>query len=467
MLKKLTIVIAMLAAAIGVNAQDMMEPAVMVSDQISTDGTVMIDSAYSDGFGWIVIHAENDGSFGAVIGQRALNAGLNNNIEVEIDTANATPTLYAMLHSDTGQIGTYEFGTVEGEDSPVANDDGVIAPTFTVELVDMDDQFVGEDNTVTANAVSTAQDGWLVIHSDGGEGPGPVLGFAPVSAGLNIDVAVTLEGDITGTLYPMLHVDTGEAGTYEFGTVEGADGPVNVGGVLTFPISTVPAMRATDQIAFGSDAMRSDDMMATPSVLVDSVLSESNGWVVVHADNDGTFGAVLGFAPVSAGYNENVLIELSTDGLTPVVWPMLHVDTGEPMVYEFGEVEGADGPVAIDGEVLTFPISIAPSINYSGSLDGTTLTVDQAVIDSAGWLAIHADNDGAPGPVIGTAPLLQGVNTNITVELSEAAESVFPMLHYDTGEAGVYEFGTVEGADGPVTVQGSVVVGPLTPDAAE
>ena len=37
------------------------------------------------------------------------------------------------------------------------------------------------------------------------------------------------------------------------------------------------------------------------------------------------------------------------------------------------------------------------------------------------------------------------------------------MLHYDTGEAGVYEFGEVEGADGPVVVQGDIVVGPLTP----
>jgi hypothetical protein len=35
------------------------------------------------------------------------------------------------------------------------------------------------------------------------------------------------------------------------------------------------------------------------------------------------------------------------------------------------------------------------------------------------------------------------------------------MLHYDTGEAGVYEFGTVEGVDGPVVFGGGPVVGPL------
>jgi hypothetical protein len=42
-----------------------------------------------------------------------------------------------------------------------------------------------------------------------------------------------------------------------------------------------------------------------------------------------------------------------------------------------------------------------------------------------------------------------------------AADQVFPMLHYDTGEAGVYEFGAVEGADGPVVFGGGPVVGPL------
>jgi len=40
------------------------------------------------------------------------------------------------------------------------------------------------------------------------------------------------------------------------------------------------------------------------------------------------------------------------------------------------------------------------------------------------------------------------------------------MLHYDTGEAGVYEFNTVEGADGPVRVGDAVIVGPINLGAA-
>jgi hypothetical protein len=86
--------------------------------------------------------------------------------------------------------------------------------------------------------------------------------------------------------------------------------------------------------------------------------------------------------------------------------------------------------------------------------------------DGPGWLVIHADADGAPGPVLGQTPLVAGVNEDIVVTLEgEITETLFPMLPFDTGEMGVYEFGTVDGADGPVTVNDAVVTGPMTPEA--
>jgi hypothetical protein len=148
---------------------------------------------------------------------------------------------------------------------------------------------------------------------------------------------------------------------------------------------------------------------------------------------------------------------------------MLHVDTGAVGTYEFGTVEGADGPVRVNDAVLTYAINIAPFITYEGTLTGTTLTVAGAGIDAQGWLVIHSDNAGSPGPVLGYAPLVHGVNSNIVVELDSAPESdtVFPMLHYDTNGIGAYEFGSIEGADSPVRVSESVVVGPLVPAAGE
>lgn len=96
---------------------------------------------------------------------------------------------------------------------------------------------------------------------------------------------------------------------------------------------------------------------------------------------------------------------------------VIHADTGEVGVYEFGTMEGADGPVMVDGNVLTFPINAAPSIVYEGSLDADSVTVLSLLIDAL-------------------------------LDPTAAGDMVFPMLPYDTGEAGVYEFGTMDGADG-------------------
>ncbi len=470
MKKQFGIVVLALALVLGgvvsVSAQD--TPSVEVADQLSLDGTVTIASAYSEGPGFIVIHIDNgEGAPGPIAGYRAINPGWNYNVKVEIDTTMATPTLFAMLHKDDNTVGEYEFGQVEGADGPVVVDGSVVTPPFNVNIVYATDQFV-EMGHITIASVTAQVPGWLVVHALNPEGfrPGPVLGETWVDAGTTVDVQVDLEGEITDVLWPMLHVDTGEAGVYEFGSVEGADVPVVVDGrVATFPIWTVPHMRVSDQPIMHGENRPDGGGMMTPTLVADSALSEGPGWLVVHADNDGAPGPVLGFSPVEAGLNTDVAVELDADGLTPTLWPMLHVDTGEAGVYEFGQVEGADGPVRVNDAVLTFPINAAPAIVYEGSIDEMgTLTVAEAVIDAPGWLVIHANADGAPGPVLGATPLLHGVNTNVAVQVDPdaAGDQVFPMLHYDTGEAGVYEFGQVEGADPPVFLGGAPVVGPMS-----
>ncbi|GAB4508798.1 MAG: hypothetical protein OHK0046_02330 [Anaerolineae bacterium] len=468
-MKKLVLLIAVIAlVAIPLFAQDdMMSPTVEVTEQVVLDGTVTVDYVFSPGPGFIVIHTDNNGAPGPVIGQRLLSPGANYGVSVEIDAASATPVLYAMLHEDTGEMGVYEFGAVEGADGPVIVDGAPVTPPFNVAVINANDQFL-TDNTFMAASVTVDAPGFLVIHADNNGAPGPVLGQTAIEAGTTADVAVALEGDVTQTLWPMLHVDTGEAGVYEFGTVEGADGPVILNGrVATVQFWTVPHVRVNDQIVTHGEGMEMMEM--APTVMAKSVLSEGVGFLVIHADNNGAPGPVLGFAPVSAGLNTGVAVELDTEGLTPVLWPMLHVDTGVEGEYEFGTVEGADGPVRVNDQVVTFPIDAAPSIVYNVTDGEGVVTVEQALIDAPGWLVIHIDNNGAPGPVIGQAPLTPGLNTNIVISVDESMQTatVFPMLHYDTGEAGVYEFGSVEGADGPVRVAGAVVTGPAEVMAGE
>ena len=81
------------------------------------------------------------------------------------------------------------------------------------------------NKTITVANVSAGQDGWIVAHLDEGGGPGRVLGQTAVKKGENANVKITLSEDlkVDSKLWPMLHIDAGTLGTYEF---PGADAPV-------------------------------------------------------------------------------------------------------------------------------------------------------------------------------------------------------------------------------------------------
>jgi hypothetical protein len=338
--------------AFTVAAQD--TPSITVSDQVS-DGSVVIDSVTSDGPGWVVVRGVSGGSRpGPVLGQTSVGAGTTENVRVSLTLDLATPQLFAVLHTDDTNVGAWDFGAESGADAPVLAGDTPVQQLFTAYVIQMSDQPVAEDNTVVADTAVMDAPGWLVIHSDNNGQPGPVLGFAPVSAGRNADVSVEISSDgRTESVWPMLHVDTGTVGEYEFGTVDGADDPVSANGqVATFAIWTVPHVRAEDQAVGTDDA-------GNPTVFVPSVLSQGPGFIVIHSDNNGQPGPVLGFAPVVDGVNTDIAVTLDQGVPGPVVWPMLHEDTGTEGEYEFGTVDGADLPVSdSSGQVITFPINL-------------------------------------------------------------------------------------------------------------
>lgn len=104
-------------------------------------------------------------------------------------------------------------------------------------------------------------------------------------------------------------------------------------------------------------------------------------------------------------------------------------------------VTGVDGEVEADDQ----------------SSDGRSVSIQQVKIEGApqGWIAIHADNNGQPGQVVGQAPV-RGDQKNVKVQFNTPLKSgkYHAMLHVDQGQVGTYEF---PGADQPV------VDGPLGP----
>ena len=205
---------------------------VEVSDQDAGQGTVIIDKISAAEQGWIVIHLDVDGAPGPVIGHSAVQPGENLAVPVAIDLASATPGLFAMLHVDRGELGQYEF---PGEDVPAMAGEVMVNVPFSVMLPAMEPSVTAGDQSavngiVTIERVVAAQAGWIVIHIDANGAPGPVIGYAAVTAGSNSAVPVEIDlAQATPTLHAMLHVDAGQLGTYEF---PGDDGPVRAGDAI-------------------------------------------------------------------------------------------------------------------------------------------------------------------------------------------------------------------------------------------
>jgi hypothetical protein len=108
---------------------------------------------------------------------------------------------------------------------------GAQAMTYTPGVT-VKDQTIDDARVVIADVVS-AGPGWIVIHIDAKGSPGPVIGWAAVREGDNIDVTVAIDASkATPILYAMLHVDAGKVGVYEF---PGADVPAMAGGKMVSP----------------------------------------------------------------------------------------------------------------------------------------------------------------------------------------------------------------------------------------
>jgi plastocyanin len=230
------------------------------------------------------------------------------------------------------------------------------------------------DGAVTVPVVSSATDGWMVIHADAGGGPGPVIGFTPVTAGDNADVLVTIDlAGATETLHAMLHVDEGTAGAYEF---PGADVPARDADdsvvMSPFAVTGLPA----DAVSVASQLANEENMVVVPAVR-----AAAGGWMVIHSDNNGSPGPVAGFAPVTAGNNYNVAVELDPAIATETLHAMLHIDAGTVGTYEF---PGDDGPVSdAEGNVVMLPFQVVDMVSALDSefvpqvlrvVAGTTVT---------------------------------------------------------------------------------------------
>ncbi|MFP4343689.1 MAG: hypothetical protein ACLFU8_03245 [Anaerolineales bacterium] len=248
--RALFVALLILSLALPVAAQDDMTADIQVSDQEVLDGVVVVDTVMSPAAGWVVVHGDEEGVPGPILGYMAVGEGETTNVEVDVDPNRVTGTLYVLLYEDLGTADSFD---VPGADVPMEAEGTALIRSFTV--TDFEEEMEEEMEEMTPSVAVSDQDvmngvvqvdrvvsdgpGWIVIHADENGSPGPVIGQASVSDGENTNVRVTIDTDmVTERLYAMLHTDAGTEGTYEF---PGDDVPVQVNGQVV-----VTAFVATD-----------------------------------------------------------------------------------------------------------------------------------------------------------------------------------------------------------------------------
>ncbi|MCR9152584.1 MAG: hypothetical protein NXI09_00625 [Bacteroidetes bacterium] len=210
----------------------------------------------------------------------------------------------------------------------------------------------------------------------------------------------------------------------------------------------------------------STQVISQNMVEVSMVDLPSDGWIVIHADNGNNGPIVPDIISepkfVEAGANQSVMVQIASDATITdgdQIWVMLHEDTGMDMMYEFDGNNSLDPPFTVDGAPVMTPIDINSAMIMSPNMDITsnTITIPQVTAAADGWLVIHND-DGMGGIVlpgiIGKTQVSKGVNTNVQVQLDAGVtynpgQLLFPMLHLDNGQIGVYEFDGNSAFDGP------------------
>ncbi len=214
----------------------------------------------------------------------------------------------------------------------------------------------------TIDQVTAAKDGWVVVYKRADLSPDMIVGYAPVHAGANDGVRVTLENkrlkDVA-TLWIRLHVDEGKKGVFEWGNGKPfADYAVSENGQ---PVLTTFGTRGSGADLKVTPAINiKSQSLGANSIKVDSVTTPVDGWLVIYRDGSLRPSEIVGYVPVYHGENRN--LKVAIDGVraeeSSTLWAVLHEDKGTQKVMEVGYkgLTKADPVVMYNGQpvMVTF-----------------------------------------------------------------------------------------------------------------
>lgn len=195
----------------------------------------------------------------------------------------------------------------------------------------------------TIDQVTAAQDGWVVVYKRADLAPDMIVGHAPVSKGVNHGVRVTLNTarlkDVP-TLWVRLHEDKDAKGVFDWGTESKPQADLAVMDNGQPVIATFGTRGSGADLAVAPAINIKSQSLGANSVIVDSVTTPVDGWLVVYKDSSLRSSDIVGHVPVYHGENQNlkVAIEGWQAEKSPTLWAALYEDNGTQKVMEVGHM---------------------------------------------------------------------------------------------------------------------------------
>jgi hypothetical protein len=206
-----------------------------------------------------------------------------------------------------------------------------------------------------------------------------------------------------------------------------------------------------------------DQLVDGSAVVIGLVTLPADGFVVLQADAAGVPGDVVGVSElIGRGTVADVTVPVfpPLDGET-VLHAALHIDMDQDGRFLFEPPDGfVDVPavsavgVAVTAAAtvgLLAPLAPAAVTFAEQRTDGEEVVVAEVTLPAPGFVALHADEDGLPGAILGISALLpEGASRDVPVGLEgpEAGpQTVFAVAYVDRdgdGLAGITAAGSLD-----------------------
>lgn len=206
------------------------------------------------------------------------------------------------------------------------------------------------------------------------------------------------------------------------------------------------------------------------TVQIEAAFLVTDGYVVLHADDAGQIGEVIGHVTAETNvFHGDLSVTMDESYWANVtgsttVWAVLHYDADGDGEFHPADDPPIGGPEAPD-QAVRFAVQrgeqsafVLADREHAQKTNTSEVIVRRAQLPDDGYLVIRSNEDGTPGDVIGHRSLSAGVHENVTVSIDDHAYhhrpeqfSLWTVVYRSDGDS------TFDDGDDPVAVNGSLV----------